>query len=272
MARPREVALDDARRCLDAQWELISRWVDVVPTSAYDRPSPLSGWRVRDLLAHLTRTLRMFDDITPTSARPLSIAGYVAGYAGAADDLRDSAVRLADSLGDDLPAALEAAWAQRRPRIDVLTPGEVLDAPRGPIRAGDLVATRVVEYVVHADDLARCLPDAPPGLDPDALAPRVPPPGLDPDALALVVRVLLGVLAERVPGRSVEVRVPPYGVVQCVEGPRHTRGTPPNVVETDPLTWLRVAAGRRTWADAVHAGDVRASGERADLSPWLPLL
>jgi hypothetical protein len=85
------------------------------------------------------------------------------------------------------------------------------------------------------------------------------------------VRELLTALAARVPGRSVEVRVPPYGVVQCVPGPRHTRGTPPNVVETDPVTWLELATGRVTWREAVQNGRVHASGLRADLSPYLPL-
>jgi hypothetical protein len=78
-------------------------------------------------------------------------------------------------------------------------------------------------------------------------------------------------LAQHVPGRSVEVRVPPHVAVQCIEGPRHTRGTPPNVVETDAATWLRLATGMTSWADAVAAGTVTASGNRADLSPYLPL-
>ncbi|MEU4476858.1 sterol carrier family protein [Micromonospora sp. NPDC023966] len=85
------------------------------------------------------------------------------------------------------------------------------------------------------------------------------------------VRTLLAVLAERAPGRSVEVRVPPYGAVQCVAGPRHTRGTPPNVVEMDPPTWLALATGRLGWAEAVTQGRVRVSGIRADLSDHLPL-
>ena len=78
-------------------------------------------------------------------------------------------------------------------------------------------------------------------------------------------------LAQQVPGRSVEVRVPPHVAVQCIEGPRHTRGTPPNVVETDAATWLRLASGAVTWAEAVAAGKVSASGNRADLSAILPL-
>ena len=78
-------------------------------------------------------------------------------------------------------------------------------------------------------------------------------------------------LAQQVPGRSVELRVPPHVAVQCVEGPRHTRGTPPNVVETDAATWLRLATGQLTWEQAVGEGKVSASGNRADLSPHLPL-
>jgi hypothetical protein len=94
----------------------------------------------------------------------------------------------------------------------------------------------------------------------------------DRAATATAVRFLLEELAERAPGRSVEVRVPPYGVTQCIEGPRHTRGTPPNVVETDAQTWLQLATGRLTWSDALAAGTVTASGERADVSAHLPLV
>ncbi|MFC7708582.1 sterol carrier family protein [Micromonospora lupini] len=85
------------------------------------------------------------------------------------------------------------------------------------------------------------------------------------------VRTLLAVLAERAPGRSVEVRVPPYGAIQCVPGPRHTRGNPPNVVEMSPQTWLELATGRIGWVEAVTDGRVQMSGVRADLSAFLPL-
>ena len=95
---------------------------------------------------------------------------------------------------------------------------------------------------------------------------------LEPADLRDAVRFLLEELAERAPGRSVEVRVPPHGAVQCVPGPRHTRGTPPTVVEIDPMTWVAVATGATDWATAVAEGLVRASGERADLSPFLPLV
>ena len=97
--------------------------------------------------------------------------------------------------------------------------------------------------------------------------------GAEPDRAVLrdAVRALLAELARRAPGRSVEVRIPPFGAIQCVAGPRHTRGTPPNVVETDPMTWLLVATGRLGWADAVASGRIRASGIRTDLSEYLPL-
>jgi hypothetical protein len=87
--------------------------------------------------------------------------------------------------------------------------------------------------------------------------------------LAAAVRHLLADLAELAPGHTVEVRVPPYGAVQCVEGPRHTRGTPPNVVETDPATWVLLATGRLAFEEAVGAGRVAASGLRTDLTPLL---
>ncbi len=89
--------------------------------------------------------------------------------------------------------------------------------------------------------------------------------------VATAVRYTLQHLADVAPGHTVEVRVPPFGAVQCVEGPRHTRGTPPNVVETDAATWLALARGATTWPEALAAGAVHASGSRADLSALLPL-
>ncbi|MEC5179730.1 sterol carrier family protein [Arthrobacter sp. CG_A4] len=89
--------------------------------------------------------------------------------------------------------------------------------------------------------------------------------------LATAVRYSLEEVTARAPGNSVEVRVPPFGVTQCVAGPRHTRGTPPNVIECDAATWLAMVSGQLSWADAVTAGKVAASGLRADLSGLLPL-
>jgi hypothetical protein len=104
----------------------------------------------------------------------------------------------------------------------------------------------------------------------------------DKDATAMAVRYLLQLLADRAPGNTVEVRVPPYGAVQCIEGPTHTRGTPPNVIETDAATWVALAtgtgpgsadqqSGAERWAAALAAGKVSASGSRASLADQLPL-
>ncbi len=93
----------------------------------------------------------------------------------------------------------------------------------------------------------------------------------DRETLATAVRFLLQVLADDAEGNTVEVRVPPFGAVQAIQGPRHTRGTPPNVIEMDATTWLHLATGRVTWADAVASGSVLASGQRADLEGYLPL-
>ena len=89
--------------------------------------------------------------------------------------------------------------------------------------------------------------------------------------LATAVRYLLQLLAEKAPGHTVEVRVPPFGAVQVIEGPRHTRGTPPHVIETDPMTWVSLALGQQQWQDAAAEGRILASGVRADLSDLLPL-
>jgi Bacterial SCP ortholog len=91
-------------------------------------------------------------------------------------------------------------------------------------------------------------------------------------ALRQAVTYLLGLLADRAPGRTVEVRIPPLAAIQCIAGPTHTRGTPPNVVETDPLTWIWLATGKTSWAEAVAGGRVRASGSRSDISLYLPLV
>jgi hypothetical protein len=97
--------------------------------------------------------------------------------------------------------------------------------------------------------------------------------GVEPDRddLRDAVRLLLTTLRTSAPGRTVEVRVPPYGAIQCVAGPRHTRGTPPNVIEADPVVFVLLATGRLGWNEAVRSGRVSASGIRADLSPYLPL-
>jgi Bacterial SCP ortholog len=85
-------------------------------------------------------------------------------------------------------------------------------------------------------------------------------------------RYTLQLLTDRAPGHSVEVRIPPFAAVQAIPGPVHRRGTPSAVVEMDPVTWLALSTGGLSWAQARAAGRIRASGERADLATWLPLI
>ena len=125
------------------------------------------------------------------------------------------------------------------------------DTPPDDVRQDDLLEI-LVELVAAGRDL-----------------PEPVPP--DRGALRLVVKALAERLAQTAPGRHVEARVPPYAAVQCVDGPRHTRGTPPNVVEADPVAFVELCTGRLAWAQAAADGRVRTWGDRADLSPWLPL-
>ena len=244
-----------------AQSAALADWLAEVPADAFAAPSVLPGWDLRALVAHVAFVQgglagRLADR---TGESPIPIAQYVRAYRPHAADIdeatRDVADRhtpaeLVELLRDAEPARAAAAGVP--PRTTVV-------GGRGPITARDWAVTRVLDLVVHCDDITRSCPER------DAV------PLLRP-ALALAVRTLAQALAAQAPGRSVELRVPPFVAVQAVEGPRHTRGTPPNVVETDPVTWLRIATGRLGFADAVATGAVRASGSRADLGPHLPVL
>ncbi|HST67553.1 MAG TPA: sterol carrier family protein [Mycobacteriales bacterium] len=244
-----------------AQADPILQWLGTQPPSAWRTPSALPGWTVAELATHLGMALGVIPAVLgdPTPDRPITLDRYVSGYAGAAADIRERDVK--GAAGRD-PAEILADLYDRRAAAAAAIadppPARAVRAPRGPVTPADFLTTRVIEMVVHADDLSRSLPDR-------------EPVELDRTALRLVTQACADIIATRAPGRSLELRVPPYAAVQCVQGPRHTRGTPPNVVETDPLTWIRLAAGRRSWSDAVTRGDVRASGERADLGGWLPL-
>lgn len=107
--------------------------------------------------------------------------------------------------------------------------------------------------------------------EPDAVAAALAAHPRTKAEAKLLTKHFMAVLAERAPGRSVEVRVPPFAAVQVIEGVRHTRGTPPAVVEMDAETWIALATGALAWTDAEASGRVAASGERADLTPHLPL-
>jgi uncharacterized protein (TIGR03083 family) len=223
-------------------------------------PTRLGEWNVRELAAHVTMAVetvsRNLDRDEPAEAE-LTLLDWPFATAARAADIAGGTRELAAAEPD-----LDALYARTEERLSerlAAAPGTRLLASRtGTMTLGDYLVTRTVELVVHTDDLNAAVP----GLD-------IP---YDRQALAACTRLLADALAAKAPGGSTEVRVPPYAVVQCVEGPRHTRGTPPNVVETAPLTWIRLATGRLSWADAVAAAEVSASGERADLSGFLPLM
>ncbi|WP_280892041.1 maleylpyruvate isomerase family mycothiol-dependent enzyme [Streptomyces sp. LBL] len=223
-------------------------------------PTRLPGWTVRDLAAHVAMGVetvsRTIDRDEPP--RPeLTLLDWPFATAVRADDIADGTRQLA-AAHPDLDALFAGTAARLTESLATAPGARLLAARTGAMTLDDYLVTRTVELVVHTDDLNAAVP----GLD-------VP---YDRQALAAATRLLADALAAKAPGGSTEVRIPPYAVVQCVEGPRHTRGTPPNVVETDPLTWIRLASGRVSWKDAVEEANVRASGERADLGGLLPLL
>ena len=243
------------------QCQVLAGWLDGLAPEEFAAPAALDGWDVRTLLGHLVLVRAGLESqLTRRSDEtPLSAAEFVGRYRDAADKIAASTrvttaahepAELIAQLRD--PGRLAELAAQTGDRT-------VLHAARGPITALDWTNTRVVELVVHCDDLSRSRP----------ARPAVP---LRRAALAIATRTLVEIFAAQAPGHSVEVRVPPFVAVQAIDGPRHTRGTPANVVETDPLTWLRLATGRLAFADAVADGSVRASGVRADLSAQLPVL
>lgn len=242
-------------------------------------PTCLGGWRVRELVAHLgaayEAVTRGIGSDAGTGA-PLTPLAWVAATRTEAPAIAAYAEERAATAYAGPPAEVAAAFDAATAAALAVLDDELSQAPGlrtatrfGPMLLADYLVTRLVETVVHADDLADALAAAAPLPE----VPEVEPAFThDRQALAAVVRLLADALADRAPGGAVEVRVPPFAVVQCVEGPRHTRGTPPNVVETDPLTWVRLATGRTTWAQAVDVAQLTASGERSDLSPLLPVM
>ncbi len=185
-----------------------------------------------------------------------SIADHAVHVLGAAAALAAAIAGTSPPDTDRLPAAdplrlrLHGCVAAAVAELDGVDLARPVMTAAGGTRLGDFLVTLALDGVVHGLDL---------GVDPAR------------DALRIAVRTITGLLAARAPGRCVEVRVPPFAAIQVIEGPRHTRGTPPNVVETDPVTFVDVVVGRLSWVDAVADGRVRASGSRADLRPFLPL-
>lgn len=239
----RTAAYDGAVRALDAQWD---RLLAALPTMDPSEPTDIEGWTVRDVHAHLTATtdglVRILAADAPAKA-DTDIEGWASNMPGLAE--------VVDADARAGAADLAGAVARARAALADADEKQVVQQRTGAHTLFDAVRFRIIEGVVHGRDL---------GIDPDPIAQRV------------AVKALVEVLAARAPGHAVELRVPPYAAVQVLEGPKHTRGTPPNVVEMGPPAFLDLATGRAAWHDAVRDGRVRASGERADLSTLLPLL
>ncbi|MHA6761124.1 sterol carrier family protein [Streptacidiphilus sp. PAMC 29251] len=262
------------RTALAAQAEVLRTAVHTLCTdpaaeALLAAPTRLGAWRVRELVAHLGT---VFDAVSRKAGldggagEPLTLTGWATATRTQAADI--AAVAAGEAAADQrfggtpdqVAAAVDAAVdGMLRTLADApdFAPGLRVPTRFGPMLFTDYLVTRVLETVVHGDDLAA------------ALGTELPH---DRQALAATTRLLADTLAAQAPGGSVELRIPPFAVVQCVAGPRHTRGTPPNVVETAPLVWIRLATGRRSWAQALDVAELTASGERSDLSPLLPVM
>jgi uncharacterized protein (TIGR03083 family) len=248
-------------QALTEQWQLIVIAVQQLSQdpAGWNTPTRL-GWTAGELAVHLegnvayvVAALEALGNLPPefASRELVSVAEYYAGHDAEAADQRARSSAADDP--DQLVARLLATTA-RAVGLLAQTQGNERVVAAGRLTLLDtFLITRVIEAVVHGLDL------------PDPITPARP-------ALREAVRALAALLAVGSPGNSVEVRIPPHTVVQCIEGPRHTRGTPPNVVEAEPVAFVEVAAGRLDWTAAVADGRIRASGERADLSGLLPLL
>ncbi|WNI23469.1 sterol carrier family protein [Streptomyces sp. ITFR-16] len=249
------------RTAVLAQFAHVREAVRALTPQQLDGPSGLGEWTARELavhvtmaLSHVTRTLELPE---PALAKPeVTLLEWPFTTAARAARIADDTAASAADHPD-----LDGLYGEVAARFEGLVPGapedRLLATRVGAMRLGDFLVTRTVELVVHTYDLN------------EAVGLGIP---YDRQALAACTRLLADALAEKAPGGSVEVRVPPFAVVQCVQGPRHTRGTPPNVVETDPLTWIRLATGRTGWVQEIDAAKVSASGERADLAALLPLM
>lgn len=260
-ARKRTRTYDPAkiRVAVLAQFGNVRQGVHTLTEEQLARPSRLGDWSVRELAAHLTMAVETVSrnlDRPEPGAKELALLDWPFATADRAGDIADGTRELAAD-NPDLDALYARTGQRLIERLLTASDDRLLAARTGAMTLADYLVTRTVELVVHTDDLNR------------ATGADIP---LDRQALAACTRLLADALAVKAPGASTEVRIPPYAVVQCVEGPRHTRGTPPNVVETDPLTWIRLATGRTEWKTALDEAKVSASGERADLGGLLPLM
>lgn len=244
---PKRSADDQLRAAFEAQAVLL---VDALAAADPQAPTRCAGWQVGHLDRHLGALVQ---SLATAAATPAPTRGPVTGtplswaqaLPGLADVIDETARTHGPTLADALPVF--------RTALATADPDTMITQRTGTHPLRDALLFRVIELVAHGRDLP---------------APRAP----DKQALKLTVKALAQILAAKAPGQHVEARIPPYSAVQCIAGPRHTRGTPPNVVECEPVAFVELCTGRLSWTDATRDGRVRTWGDRADLSPWLPLL
>ena len=229
--------LNTATDALHRQWDLLRGWIEDLDPDVGQRDSVLGGWNVAELIAHLGRCMDALAVVQPAPAGtvPLSLAEYLGGYAGRAADISAVTKALAVEIAHDPLGEVDRLAAGAFRRIEELGTDQVVQARRAPIMLSEMVLSRLIELVVHADDLARSLP----------LVTTQP---IDRGALDLAAQTLLDIVVTR-GGWDLEI--------------------------ADPRLWLRLAAGRTRYdvddlARALHAR--YTSDGVPDLGRMLPVL
>lgn len=255
----RAPSAEDALAGTRAQYALLAEAVATLPDEAFAQPTRLHGWTVRELVGHIARTGHAVANraaLAEPGTPEYDVLDYLSGMAAVAPAVSARALeRVVDMTPADLRA--DVAAAATGAAETECAPNGVIPGYAGTLTYGDFLVTRCVEGVVHGLDLkhATGVPEQP-----------------DPTALKVAVRILAALVERAAPGKAVEVRVPGHVAFQCLAGPKHTRGTPGNVVECDPVAFVEVASGRWSWDDAVARGTIRGSGPRADLTEYLPVI
>jgi uncharacterized protein (TIGR03083 family) len=261
-ARAPRFDADEVRRGVLGQYGMFAELVAAMPIEDFARPTRLGDWTVAELVGHVAlgyaSIARYFGEPSSAGKPVLDAIGWAISCASAAGEVDERARAMSTGARPaELRVAVREGWVAVTDALREVDPGFVVPARFGAIVAPDYLASRCVEGCVHTLDLARALAVEPP---------------MDAAATDVSARLLAATLAHQVPGRAVELRVPPSVAVQFGEGPRHTRGTPGSVVEADAVSWLELATGRLDFAAARAGGRVQASGEHSDLAPYLPVL
>jgi hypothetical protein len=229
----------------------------------FGRCVPGTDLAVTDVIARLlvgqNMVLTALD--RPTTQRPTALPAYCASSGLERHRNATLAREISDhNAGSTLLAQFQQTQQDLAHRLSASDLPEVISHTRVSLKVADVLRLLSLEWVLYSDDLTRAVPRQRP-----VIVPRT--------NLADAVRLLADIVRTRHPGGSVEIRVAPFVAVQCgaPSEPRHTRGTPPNVVECQPLPFIRLCRGRETWFEAMRWNHLTASGARADLSEWFPL-